>query len=474
MPNGMTITKDQAIRQVLAQLEGPIALNKFVERVLAIWPSHAKNPATGIRRTLRWEHAGRTLIFLTSELVAPIHIAMQDVSFRVNLSRQEVNRGVLLVYPAFTCFLPQQVQPREIEFLDARGRSIPTCMVKLKYTQQTILGPGTYQEPAFNLGAWYEANQIKRDDSLLVTIMDWKARQFRLAHEPARERGQHTAEIERQNQNLANTLFELLENARYEYIWGNEAVLTAYARLSDPAGYPGDHWLEVIDQDKRMRWSGTDIRYADSFTPLETILLEPEKRPRQKNLLSKSQAQEVYRFKAALWHRKGLWRRIEIQGGQTLGQFDSALRDAFRHDQTDHLSGFWKLVRRGQSRRFREVDLGDVNPFGGGEGAELKIGALGLKPGDQLKYVYDFGDWIEHRLTLEAIAAPEEDASYPRVVDRNKPRYRYCRRCKSQGQKTVATWICIECSNEEQRQVLVCKDCLGIFHEAHYADEILY
>jgi hypothetical protein len=25
---------------------------------------------------------------------------------------------------------------------------------------------------------------------------------------------------------------------------------------------------------------------------------------------------------------------------------------------------------------------------------------LGLKPGDEVKYVYDFGDWIEHLLTL--------------------------------------------------------------------------
>jgi hypothetical protein len=52
--------------------------------------------------------------------------------------------------------------------------------------------------------------------------------------------------------------------------------------------------------------------------------------------LSKAQKTQVYRFKASLWLRKGLWRRIEIQGGQTLADFDRVLRDAFEHDTFDH------------------------------------------------------------------------------------------------------------------------------------------
>jgi hypothetical protein len=66
MPGEMTITKREAITQVMAQLEGPIAVNEFVERVLAIWPSRAKRPGASVRQSLRdWEHVGRTLIFLT-------------------------------------------------------------------------------------------------------------------------------------------------------------------------------------------------------------------------------------------------------------------------------------------------------------------------------------------------------------------------------------------------------------------------
>ena len=169
-----------------------------------------------------------------------------------------------------------------------------------------------------------------------------------------------------------------------------------------------------------------------------------------------------------------MWRRLEIQGDQTLADFDVILRGAFQHDTGDHLGGFWRRVRRGKGQRVREVELGDVDPLREGSGADQRIAALELKPGDELKYVYDFGDWIQHRLTLEAIDEPETGATYPRVIDQNKPRRRYCQACKDKGRQTVATWICIECSNAEQQEVLVCDACLDDDHEDHYADEVLY
>jgi len=138
------------------------------------------------------------------------------------------------------------------------------------------------------------------------------------------------------------------------------------------------------------------------------------------------------------------------------------------------MSGFWRLIRRGKGKRYREVELGDINPFGEGDGADVVIGSLDLEPGSKLRYVYDFGDWIEHDIALEAIVPPDQNAEYPRLVAQNKPRYRYCESCKAKGKETVATWICIECSDRQDREVLVCKDCLWTEHEEHYADEILY
>jgi hypothetical protein len=473
MSNEMTITRDEAIKLVISELEGPLGLGELVERVLALWPSRAKNPASTIRSSLRQEHAGRRIIFLTDETVVPIGIAMQGVRFRIPLSRQEVNRGVLFVYPGFTCFLPQQTPPEQVKLLDASNNPLPIRIIEIKQTEKTIFGPNTYYQPAFELSKWYKGNRADRNDNILVTIEDWDARQFRLVYEPARERKRHQAEIERQNQELTNLLFDMLETAQDERIHGSQAVLTAYVRLSKPGGYPGDHWLDVIRQDGRMKWDGYEIRYADALSPFERMLREPDMPVVQEAPFSAEQARQVYCFKAAFLHNKSLWRRIEIQGEQTLYDFDRELRLAFQHDTFDHLSGFWKLVQRGKSRRFREVDLGTINPFEGGAANELALAGLGLEVGDQLKYVYDFGDWIEHRITLESITKPEEGVEYPRLTGQNKPRYQYCRHCQDQGRETIATWICLECSTWED-QALVCEECLETHHEEHYAEEMLY
>lgn len=140
----------------------------------------------------------------------------------------------------------------------------------------------------------------------------------------------------------------------------------------------------------------------------------------------------VYTFKVALKHRKGLWRRIEIKGDQTLADLDYIIRDAFNHDPYDHLSEFF----RGQ---WPSGGFGEIEPGGGGNGAKRRIEQLGLSEGDKLGYVYDFGDEIQHFVTLEKIVEPEEDAEYPRVISQNKPRYRYCETCKKQGEETIAT-----------------------------------
>ena len=177
---------------------------------------------------------------------------------------------------------------------------------------------------------------------------------------------------------------------------------------------------------------------------------------------------KVYVFKVALKYRKGLWRRVEIKGDQTLGDFDGAIRAAFNHDTWDHLSEFFR------GRIWDSEGFGEIEPGGGGSGAGKQIDELGLSEGDKLEYVYDFGDEIQHTLMLEKVVELEEGAEYPRVVSENKPRYRYCVICKEEGKKTIATWVCIECSEKEGRDVFLCEDCMMREHEEHYAEEIVY
>jgi len=178
--------------------------------------------------------------------------------------------------------------------------------------------------------------------------------------------------------------------------------------------------------------------------------------------------EKIYVFKAALKGRKGLWRRIEIKDSQTLGKLDYIMRGEFGHDTMDHLSEFYR------GRVWKSEGFGEIYPDGDGSGNMVQINQLDLSEGDQMEYVYDFGSEILHSVTLEKIAEPEKDVLYPRVVSQNKPRYRYCELCKKEGKKTIATWTCIECSEEEGRRVLLCEDCLESEHCDHYADEILY
>jgi len=274
----------------------------------------------------------------------------------------------------------------------------------------------------------------------------------------------------------------MLESARYEQIFLFDAIPTLYARLPDKAGCPPDHWRYIVQQDERMKTGAVDIRYADSHSLWDNLIgdvlkegTRPKSKPEKK--LVKGKHKEIYRFRAAFKNRPSIWRDIEIQGEQTLGELDEELRTSFNHDTSDHLSGFWKLVSRGggKQKRYREVDLGDINPFEGGEAAGVTIASLGLQINDGLKYVYDFGDWIEHTLTLNAVSDPQPGVEYPREIARNKPVHKYCANCIEKGKQTVATWICFTCSQEQGQEVVLCEDCMGLEqHEEHYSEEIVY
>lgn len=332
------------------------------------------------------------------------------------------------------------------------------------------------------LGWWFKKLRLSRQDNLLVTILDITIPKFRLQAEPHHEYRHHHKEIVAANQQLADTLFSMLEAEREERIWGNAAVPTAYALLKDAIPYPADHWLEVVNNDPRLRWNGTFITYSDRFSPIENLLLDLDparrgQRPSRPPKLSKQQKQQVYRFHVAYKRRKGLWRRIEIQGSQTLSDFSSYLVDVFKHD-FDHMAGFWKLVRRGQTKNYREIEIATIDPFGGGEGTNTKIAALEMQPGDKMKYVFDFGDWHEYRIELEAITEPEvaptKEVNYPRVVAQNRPSYRYCTDCAEEERKTVAVYFCHSCAAMQGEPVYVCKAHTSPEHDDHYLEEVVF
>lgn len=451
----------------------PIKVKDLAERVYAIHPTNAKTAMSSFRNCLRYDEQGRNLVYLNKDTVLPMQIAMQGVRFRVTIDRHAEKNSAVPVF-LFDYFLPHNTKPADIVFVDKDGRLIPVRIRPEKNIWQDglVLWARNFID-VFDFKLWFQQIKPRRGDSLLATVLDWNTNTYLLEYEPQKKK--QIQEMERANREFTETLFGMVEDSSDGDIFPNQIIPDAYMRLSNPRGYPGDNWHDLVTRDKRIKFDGMIINYAEDIRPFDRMALpDDEQLPWVKDTYSKKQAGDVYRFKVSLGSKSPVWRVIEIKAGQTFADLDVAIRDAFGHDGYDHMGGFWKMIPRGQSqKRFREVEIGDINPLGEGTAADLHVGGVDLKPGDLMKYVYDFGDWVEHQVKLEAISAVEEGKSYPVVVEKNKPKYQYCVVCKEDEKDTVATLICFDCSTEK-KLIVLCEDCANKRHEEHYLEDIIY
>jgi hypothetical protein len=263
------------------------------------------------------------------------------------------------------------------------------------------------------LGDWFHDRRIRAQDALLVTIVDWEAARFRLEHEPARERQKET--IERQNRALADIFYGLMEETYDERLPLYIGVPTAYARLPGGRAYPGDHWLMVLECDPRMRVTEFYIMPPDQKLPFESLFADESEAVREQPF-TRAEGQQVYRFSAGPRPR-GRERIVEVQGHNTLWEFDQVVREAFHLDPVDHLSEFTQVILRGKGKKPREIHYGELNPFEKTPAAKVRVAGLKLTVGAQLLHVHDFGDWNEHVLRLVSIAPPEPTVKYPRLSE---------------------------------------------------------
>ncbi len=430
-PDPKPPTYEVVIAEILGAASGPIPAREVAERILAARPSTAKNPLQAARSHIR-QAVGRELVFLDGDMVLPLRLAMQGARFRLPLDRKLAQVRLLDIGSTLPSYLPPRFPLERMRFLDSDGQPVVFEIKTVSERVETHFGDKDITIICADLRAWFAREKVYVKDSVLFTIVDWEQGVFQLERERFGDRDPDL--LGQRNRLLADLFFELLESVVNEDIQMNVAVPTVYARLPDKSGYPPDHWMVVLDEDERMAQNNWSIRYTDGdLSPMERLDsdlagMDDFLPPRQ---VSKEEGEEVFRFRAARTRSPSHWREIEVQGKQTLADLDQALRNAFDHDDYDHLGGFWRLVARGAPAksgatrrgaaaraRYREVELGVVEPMGGGEGAEVQVATLGLAVGDQLKYVYDFGDWIEHRLTLEAVEKPQAGAKYPREVAR--------------------------------------------------------
>lgn len=467
----------EIIASLLRPLQEPITMDTLVEQILQLRPSQARNPRQAVLQHIR-EAQGVSLVRLDPKTVLPLHLAFQGVRFRLRLDRNIVSTGLLDIETNLGSYLPRRFPLENIKLVDALERPIPFEIKQVNRKVETFFGAWDHAQKHIKIGQWFRAQKMYPKDHLLVTLLDWEDGVFKIEREPASARNQTL--LRQRNQLLANILWNMLEAATDEALYTRIAVPTAYALLPDKNGYPPDHWQVVIQEDGRMETDGYDIRYVDGPLSMFEAMIKRESGERlsaSPEKFSREQGHKIYRLKAEFAYNPKIWRKIEIQGKQTLADLDEALRRSFNHDPYDHLGGFWKLIPRGgeKFRRYREVSLGEVYPLRqGGEAADTRIAGVRLNMGDKLKYVYDFGDWIEHILTLESIEEPQPGITYPREVERNTPQYEYCVECQKKGKETIAEWICLSCSNTEGKNILLCNNCARRHEDDHYLDEIIY
>ena len=102
-----------------------------------------------------------------------------------------------------------------------------------------------------------------------------------------------------------------------------------------------------------------------------------------------------------------IWRQVEIRGSATLAQLHQVIQDAMPWTHS-HLHVF----------ELGDVRCGVPHPEDPVEDERrVRLDALLRKVGDQVFYLYDYGDCWEHGIELEAIEDPASGVSYPRCVD---------------------------------------------------------
>lgn len=94
---------------------------------------------------------------------------------------------------------------------------------------------------------------------------------------------------------------------------------------------------------------------------------------------------------------KKIWRKISIQGSQSLDDLASLVLDAFDFDN-DHLSQFTYTDRSGALKTINDCRA-EAPPYS----HEVNVGDIDILPGDCVEFLFDFGDSWLFQIQLEKI-----------------------------------------------------------------------
>ncbi len=456
------------VEKLASELEGPIEVNAFMERLQREFKSKGTSLRNRFSQHIRYE-ASNLLIRINRKQLMPTRLAMQGASYRIRLTSWEIQQGVVGSELLLGGYLPLQTR-KTVSWFNEQGESLKVKNSRLNYTTQRGNEEADLSIQALSMKPWMDEEGFVPGDSLVVTVIDWDKLHFQVRREQAGEWSE--TDIQEVNEAFANALFQQLKSSRTGDVPIHLGLPVAYATFDKEHPCPPDCWPLVLYQDGRMEPAGSGSRIEPRsdddfgfFLLLEhwmdaKIVQEPSEEE-DIDYEAEDSLQTTYRLRVAYRNRTSIWRELEIQGCHTFADLDRILRQTFQHDAWDHLSGFWKREpwASGRQKSYRESRIGNIHPFGGGEAADILFAQVDLQEEDQLKYVYDFGDWTEHIITVKEVWSSDEILEEPRVVAQNKTRKRYCPECKRRGEKVEASLVCITCSENDGKVRYLCDAC---------------
>jgi len=166
--------------------------------------------------------------------------------------------------------------------------------------------------------------------------------------------------------------------------------------------------------------AGKMRRYRIKIFPGERVKVElspydPSPRPHRLPLpvTAKGQCAPAFVFETELVDHPGVTRTIAVRGSHTLVTLHAMLRVAYGWED-DHLYSFW-LDGEFWGDRASEYTAPFELEEGGATSAETRLDRLGLEPGQEIAYVFDFGDEWRVRLRLADLQAV--GGTLPRIVE---------------------------------------------------------
>jgi len=163
----------------------------------------------------------------------------------------------------------------------------------------------------------------------------------------------------------------------------------------------GEEKIRNILEKKEIEETKVEVWEEEKFfKPFQDLFVKGELQKTISKKRSKDFVEGNYIFKVSL--KRGLWRRIKISSTNTLLDLHQIIQNAFDFDD-DHLYAFFMSGQPWSKPKFTHPQDYDGIPV-----TEVKIGELGLKKGQEILYLFDYGDEWRFSVKLEKINTKEE------------------------------------------------------------------